>query len=264
MKKILLLVNENFALHAMSFVIEMCKKQTCRVNALFVGSNSSLPGEVMHSNVDLQEKSLLEGEQPTRYLVKMELFNEVCRKNNIEGYIQLVTENFLDTIIDETAFADVVVCDDKMDIREFSMNSFISSSHCPVILVPKECSFFSSVVFTYDGNISSIYAMKQFAYLFTWAQSCKVFLVSVLPPNILQMEYDSLVREWIGLHYENSEVVILKGEIKAEMAHFINSQKHSLVVMGAFGRSALSRLFKESLAPNVLKTTLAPVFISHN
>ena len=37
---------------------------------------------------------------------------------------------------------------------------------CPVLLVPEKFDFPESVILAYDGSEESVYAIKQFAYLF--------------------------------------------------------------------------------------------------
>lgn len=194
---------------------------------------------------------------------QIKVFEGICKADGLNYHTQTIRENIPETIVDETAFADLVLCDVFMRGRYFSMNSIISSALCPVMLVPRETPLFREIIFTYDGSASGIHAIKQFTYLFPWCADYKVYLVSVIPINIQQMEYDAQVREWISLHYPNAEVVILKGEVKSEISEFINAGKSNLVVMGAFGRSALSRLFKDSLANVVLERTGAHLFIAH-
>ncbi len=194
---------------------------------------------------------------------KIQLFTDYCVSNNISHAARTITGSFLENINDETAFADYVLCDADLDLELFSMPNFISSAACPVLLIPAKTTFFDHVIFTFDGHMSSIHAMKQFSYLFTKSKNLQVSLVTILPAQNTVMDYDTLVREWITTHYPEAKIEILEGEVKEQLAAYINQFKNSLVVMGAFGRNALSKLFKDSLVPTILKTTKAPLFISH-
>lgn len=249
MKKVLILINNSdLPVHALNFALRLTQKTQAKLNGLFLNTEEDrtrLSSEPLDTSAST-------------------IFAEYCSKASIKFNIQHVPRNSTDEIIDETAFADLVVCNDDTSTIAYSVQSLISSSHCPILLVQANDIDFNEVLLCYDGNISSINAIKQFTYLFSWMTDQKVYLVSVLPVNIKQMEYDSLVREWVTLHYPLAEVVVLRGDLKSELSHFVQSKPHSLVVMGAFGRSALSRFFKESLATTVLDKTQASLFISHS
>ncbi|MEO5998084.1 MAG: universal stress protein [Chitinophagaceae bacterium] len=271
MKKILLLIN-NYEMqdHVMHFVSRLAKIENVKINCLFLGrlkpdegeEGRIFPGTINSGDQYLTKETNADQRQhPEKYQVKK--IEDFFKAEGLSFYTQIVLKNYLDVIVNETNFADLVVGDKDLNVLHFSMNSFISLSQCPVFLVPENSLFFDEVILTYDGQLSSIHAMKLFTYLFPWCGTKKTFLISVLPDNILQMEYDALVKEWFLLHYHNGQVVVLRGNAKSEIIQFINQQKNTLVVMGAFGRSALSRLFKESLALPILEKTSAPVFISH-
>lgn len=261
MKKILLLVNDYiFPAHVMDFAVEQSRLDKFKIKALYINGFTSVMDK-KSNNVEVQAAGR-EAKTNMEEAAK-NLFINACNAAGILYELDVIKENFLDILIDESAFADLVMCDDDMKVEEYSMNSFLSGTHCPVVLIPKSGPYFNQVIFTYDGTASSIHAMKQFAYLFSFCHQFPVYLVSVLEQNILQMEYDLLVKEWMQLHYPNSSIVILKGDAKSEISAFINQHPNSLVVTGAFGRSALSRLFKESLAPTILERTQSPLFITH-
>lgn len=269
MKKMLILFNERGISHnVMDFAIQLVKHEQFKLNGIFIVPLK--PGEEDYHfshDSDLTDAGVtaktFTDEADQFQQEKIKDFENICRKERLNFDIQVVRKGIIDTLIDETAFADLVLCDNSMRGWNFSMNNFISAAHCPVFLIPQSGAFFKEIVFTYDGGLSSIHAIKQFTYMFPWCSQYKVYLVSVLPINVRHIEYEALVREWVLLHYPDCEIIILKGELKPEIAAFINAGKDNVVVMGAYGRSSLSRIFKESLAVAVIDRTSAPVFISH-
>ena len=269
MHKILLLVTHGFPHHLLDFANELCKEDPCKVTAIFTNSLKRVdkdsyffPSDINATDTDFTKAS--DEEEETRLLEdKMKLFIDYCEANSIYHAARTITGNYLENINDETAFADYVLCDANLDLELFSMPNFISSAACPVLLIPAATAFFDHVIFTFDGHISSIHAMKQFSYLFSKSKNLQVSLVTIVPPHNAVMDYDTLVREWITTHFPEANIEILQGDVKEQLPAYINQFKNSLVVMGAFGRNALSKLFKESLVPTILKTTKAPLFISH-
>ena len=71
------------------------------------------------------------------------------------------------------------------------------------------------------------------------------------------------MKEWLNAHYKEVEFVILKGDATDEMFGYLIEKKNAIVVMGAYGRSLLSRFFQPSHARLVVKTVNLPVFITH-
>ena len=248
MKKILVIITDSDqSLHALRLAIRLAKQVKAKLNAIFI--NGEEGQTTKHST------ALASG---------LPLFEHNCREAGIAHHVKHVRRHSTDEILDETAFADLLICDDNIHSTDYSVQSLVSSSHCPVLMVNSDESAFSDVILSYDGNTSSINAIKQYTYLFSWYSSQHIYLVSVIPANIVQMEYDGRVREWLLLHFPHAEVVVLKGDAKTELCNFIKNKPGSLVVMGAFGRSALSRFFKESVATTVLSATNSSIFISHS
>ena len=91
-----------------------------------------------------------------------------------------------------------------------------------------------------------------------------VHFVSVVPHNVLGIEYEDLIKEWLPLHYPNAAIEVLKDETRDQLTKFINQLSNPLVIMGAFGRNSLSRFFKESLANIIVKQTNVPLFVTHD
>jgi hypothetical protein len=77
------------------------------------------------------------------------------------------------------------------------MNTFLADSHCPVLMINKDYTNTETLVFAYDDKLSSINAIRLFTYLFSFYKNLPVLFVSVLPTNVLGLEYDDLIREWL-------------------------------------------------------------------
>ena len=269
MHKILLLVTHGFPYHLLDFAREICNEEPGKITAIFTDSLKRIdtdsylfPSDINATETDFTKQT--DEEEEAHFIEdKVKLFKDYCEANKMAHAARTITENYLENINDETAFADYVLCDAHLDLDLFSMPNFISSAHCPVLLIPTVVTSFNHVIFTFDGHMSSIHAMKQFAYLFSKNKNLQVSLVTVLPPHTDLMDYDTLVREWITTHFPEAGIEILQGEVKSQLSAYINQHVNSMVVMGAFGRNALSKLFRESLVPAILKNTKAPLFISH-
>lgn len=192
------------------------------------------------------------------------LFSHTCTAAKVSFRIHSVNSSHIDSLIDHSAFADLIVCDADTPPLHYFMNTLLANAHCPVLMVNKDYLQTDSLVFTYDDKSSSIHAVKWFTYLFSMYKKLPVHFVSVVPHNVLGIEYEDLIREWLPLHYPNATIEVLKGETRDELTKFINQFSNPLVIMGAFCRSSLSRFFKESLANIIVEQTNVPLFVAHD
>jgi hypothetical protein len=270
MKKVLIIINGLQLFHNdLNYAIHIVKKEKAVLHGLFVHSlepqepeGYSFPNDMNLTNTDYtiesdrQEMLRLENAQ-------IKLFKDVCASGGVNCKSHSIHTNFLDVLIDHSAFADLMIINAEVNTTYYSLNSLLTNVYCPVLLLSKEVEIFDKVIITYDGHSSSIHAMRQYAYLFTSWHHLPVYLVSVLPQNILEIEYKDQVEDWLNLQFPDVHINILKGEVKEELPLFISLNQNALVVMGSFGRNSLSRFFKESLANVVLAKTKTALLITH-
>ncbi|MBS1975687.1 MAG: hypothetical protein JST13_15170 [Bacteroidetes bacterium] len=69
--------------------------------------------------------------------------------------------------------------------------------------------------------------------------------------------------EWMKAHYTDVHIEMLTGTVEDELFKHLIEKKDLIVVMGAFGRNAVSAFFKESRATLIMRTTNLPIFIAH-
>src|SRR5437764_4689347 len=104
----------------------------------------------------------------------IEHFKSVCENNGIEYRIhKAVYESPIPELKNESRFADLLIIGSEAFYENMGtddLNSYfkdtLRQAECPVVIVPETFAFPESVVLSYDGSESSVYAIKQFAYLF--------------------------------------------------------------------------------------------------
>lgn len=78
------------------------------------------------------------------------------------------------------------------------------------------------------------------------------------------MEKEQYLNDWLNQHFSNPQTEIFAGKVKENLISFIQQNTENVtVVMGADGRDAFSRMFRQNLANDVLKETKASLFITH-
>jgi len=270
MKKILVLINDyKVPEKALNLAIKLAVQKQSTLFGIFTQSlKYTGEGYLFPSDITLTDTDVRTATDEDEHLhlldTSMKSFSESCEAANVSFKTHSLSSKHLETLIDYSAFADLIVCDADNPPTHYSMNTFLADTHCPVLMINKDYISTDMLVFAYDDRLSSIYAIRLFSYLFSFYKDLPVHFVSVLPTHVLGLEYDDLIREWLPLHYANAKIEIIKGETKNELTNYINRLSNPLVVMGAFGRSSLSRFFKESLANYIITQTNAPIFIAHN
>ena len=145
-----------------------------------------------------------------------------------------------------------------------TLRDILVDAHCPILIVPSSYQEIRNVVLSYDGSHSSAIAIRMFNYVFPEWANCKTHLVSVNETRGNHLKENKNIRELLGRHYSNVSYEIMTGDVVKEIKKFMKyNSKNSVVVMGAYGRNALSRLWRQSLANMVIKDIKVPVFISH-
>ena len=197
-------------------------------------------------------------------------FKESCICRETTGLIHRDRGIPLSEVVEESRFADLIIVDpvtsfSKSDrsIPSRFVKDVLLDSECPVLIAPYSFDGLDKVIFTYNGTQSSVFAIKQFTYLFPALSDKKAIVVNVSRGDNQSIEQQFKMKEWLKAHYQDVEFVILKGDATDEMFGYLIEKKNAMVVMGAYGRSLLSRFFQPSHARLVVKTVNLPVFITH-
>jgi hypothetical protein len=139
---------------------------------------------------------------------------------------------------------------------------FMEKSECPVVIAPQSCRDIQELVFTYNGTPSSVYAIKQFTYLFPELTDIKVTILGVNGKDLSEKEKQQF-RGWLRSHYNAIGFEFLSGNPEVELFKWLQRRKNAFITMGAYGRGVVSQLFRRSTADLLIQTLPQPIFITH-
>lgn len=213
---------------------------------------------------------LLEDEESQQVQANIERFKTLCQKNNIDYRVH---KDFLDFALPElkkeTRFADMAILSSESFYTNLGtampneyMKEALHGAECPVLVVPEKACFPETNILAFDGSESSVYAIKQFAYLFPELSNNKTLLIyageddETFPQKVY-------IEELAARHFPNLTFLKLDANPKKYFASWIREKKSAILVSGAFGRSSLSQLFKKSFVSDVISDHQLPVFIAH-
>lgn len=146
------------------------------------------------------------------------------------------------------------------------IRDILSSVQCPVLVVPAHYKPFDKLVLLFDGEPSSVHAIKMFSYMLPALKAHSSEVLSVKPMSqSLHLPDNKLMREFMKRHFPKAGYKVLKGIPETEIVNFLKEEEQCpLVVLGAYRRGMVSRWFRPSMADVLMKSLKLPVFIAHN
>jgi nucleotide-binding universal stress UspA family protein len=221
--------------------------------------------------VDFKSIESSQKEEKEKIDLNIKLFRRACEDKGVHYKVHLDKGVPLQELLNESAFSDVIIIDSHTSFFTLGdknpspfLKDFLADSHCPVLIVPHEYTFFDKVFLCYDGTPSSAYAAKMFTYLFPGFEDMKttVITANTNPSNHIKDAFN--FKDLVRAHYGEADYEVLHGDAEAALIKYLQTKGgNSIVVMGAYGRTSLSRLFHQSLSNRVIQEVNVPVFITH-
>ena len=198
------------------------------------------------------------------------LFEHYCHHNHIKYRVHEEDHAFeIDNLVNESRFADLLISNgnllNKNQANQRStiyIKQALHKAECPVLLVPEDYKPFKRIAITYDGKKESMFALKQFCYLFPQFSS--------LPTEIVYLSEDddevpklSLLKEYVAQNFSNINIEKIHLHPKNDLASWASEKKEMLVIAGSYSRSGLFNSIIDSFIDPILEMQQLPVFITH-
>ena len=196
-------------------------------------------------------------------------FKTLCEKAHLEYRIHGgPVGDIVHDIKNESRFADVLVIGSELffsnlgaERRREYLTHVLHEAECPVIAIPENWIRPKTLVVSYDGSPSAVFALKQFAYLMPNLARLKTVVFNVsLEGGIPELE---LLAELAGRHYPDLEINKLTAEPSKYFASWLSDNQSPFVISGAYARSYLSEIIRKSFVEEVITDFRYPVFVAH-
>lgn len=273
MKKILLLFDgRNFHENSLAFAQQLHLLSPITVTGLFapVVSLASLWSYAAAGQTGAPVPALLEADEDAEVKEHIQRFEGLCAASRIPYRVhQAVYDLALPALRHESRFADLLILSGDTFYHEMLfgdaaryLRDALHDAECPVLVLPEKATVPSSVLVAYDGSRASVYAMKQFAYLFPEWSRVETTLLHSGKGHPDALPEAPLIGELAGAHFKHLHQRAFEGGREA-LREWTEAQPDALLVAGSFARSWLSELFRDSFAAELLRHRKMPVFIAH-
>jgi hypothetical protein len=215
---------------------------------------------------------LEEKDKATRYAASAN-FAKACEHAKLEFSLHHDHKIALQDLKQETVYADLVMISANETLTHYEekpptrfIRDLLSDTQCPIIVVPHKFKPIEKIILLYDGEPTSVYAIKMFSYLLPQLKHLDTEVITVkhldedshLPNN-------KLMKVFMKRHYPKAKYIIMKGWAEEEIIAYLKLQEeNTLVILGAYRRGAVSRWFRESMADILMRNLKLPLFIAHN
>lgn len=278
MKKVIVTIDAlSYNENALKYAVNIAKQSKGMVLGVFLHDLSyvyaDLPGIFDLVPVEYNHIIKMQHEDNKIITDSMRLFNEACNKQGVKHKIHLYDgSNIVDFLIKESVFADLIVVDEQMSFSNHLTGQFpafvadiLEDAYCPVLVIPEKYVEVENVYLCYDGSPSSVKAIKMYSYLFPEWRDKNTILVSFNSTSSKHLENSQNIKDLLNQRFSNLKLDVEheKRTNDAMLSYFKMKEENAFIVLGAYGRNALSRLIKKSTADSIIENTEVPVFITH-
>ncbi len=230
--------------------------------------------ELMSSEGGLVETKLNALEQEDNALREQSYsrFKMACEEAGISYSIHHDRNIAIQELLQESIYADLLIIDSEETISHFTENpptrfikDLLSRVECPVLLVPQSFDPIKKIILLYDGEPSSVFAIKSFCQLLDPLTGLETELIHVKAAHEPeQIPNNRLMKEFMKKHFPKSVYTVLKGLPDVEIIDYLKDKhQHALIVLGGYNRGALSRWLKPSVTNALIMEVRTPIFLAH-
>ncbi|CAL1518885.1 universal stress protein [Chitinophaga sp. MM2321] len=262
------------------YAILIAKEQQAHLTGVFPDDftyNSFNLYQLLKVGTDQATIGQLEAVDKGRREAAAGIFEAACQRAGIAYSVHHNRNISLLEALEESIYADLLIVDaqetfvhDEMKPPTRFIRDLLTDIQCPVLIVPPQIlapavfSDISNIVFLYDGEPSSVYAIKMYGYLLPFLQKLPTTVLSVNPMGN-HLANKQLVMDFIKRHFPHAGYKVMEGVPEEEIVNYLLEQAQgALIVLGAYRRSMVSRWFRESMADVLMERLSAPLFIAHN
>jgi hypothetical protein len=203
----------------------------------------------------------------------VETFENACEAAGIKYSVHKDRKAAIRELIKESIYADMLVIDrhesftrKNRETPTLFIQQLLPQVQCPVLVVAGSYKPITQSVLLFDGSPTAMYAFKMLANTLHQVTGLPADVFTVLTAGKGPHLPDSfLIREFMQRHFSKVTYNNVKGKPESQIVSYLkNKSPGTLVVLGAYQRSNLSRVFRQSMAETLMEKTDLTLFIAHS
>jgi hypothetical protein len=182
----------------------------------------------------------------------------------------LILTRDVDIFKTESRFSDLVLISEELfcqNVPETQPNYFMTevlrTSESPVLVIPEDFKNIERLAIAYDGEKESMYAIKQFVYLFPDLADLQTEIVHIKEEATDEIPNLDLLKEYSFSHFESQYTSKLHFDAKTYFTSWLKERKNVLLISGSFSRSVFSNILRKSFAEKIIAEHTCPLFVAH-
>lgn len=279
MKKILAAFDGlKFSESTMDYAIEMAKQNNAHLVGLFLEDPAYHSYKIYElitedgGGLDTKRRHLDRKDEKTRAIAVVN-FETACKNAGLQFSIHKDRNIAIQEVLKESIYADLLIIDNAETLSHHSekaptqfIHELLPDVQCPVLLVPHKCKPADKLILLFDGQPSSVHAIKMLSYTMAALKKYPTEIVTVCEFRQEPRVPDSrLMKEFMKRHFPDAVYTTLKGSAESLIVSYLKEQQGTpLVVLGAYQRGKVSRWFRPSMADTLMKELKLPLFIAHS
>lgn len=265
-----------FSESARDYAIRLAKQSSAHLVGVFLDDFSRHSYKIYElingeGHIETKQKKLEQKDMKTRKEASTN-FETACKKAGLEYTVHHDKNIAIEELLHESMYADLLILDNSETLTAYKekipgkfIRDLLTQVQCPVLIVPHKFKLVKKLLLLFDGEPSSVFAIKTFSYTLASLKQEPTEIVSVKNTNqSLHVPDNTLMKEFTKRHFPKAHYTVLKGVPEIEIVNHLKSQgANSLVVLGAYQRGMISRWFRASMADVLMRDLKLPLFIAH-
>jgi hypothetical protein len=199
------------------------------------------------------------------------LFTRSCRREGISYRVNKEYHPFeIDMLVKESRFADLMIISSNLvhpqkdGKYEPVLKDLLTKSECPLLILPQNYSPVKRVVVAYDGKKESMFALKQFFYLFPVFTHLPTEMVYLGSEETVNVPNVGSLKEYVIPNISDVDLVSIPIQAKKELSKWASEKKDAIFLAGSYSEKDLMGMSQEHFIDPIIDLGLFPVFIAHS
>ena len=160
-------------------------------------------------------------------------FREACKMAGINFSVHRDRNVAMQELLLESVYADLLIITAAETLTRYHepapsrfIRELLNEVQCPVLLVPAEYRAIDKIILLYDGEPSSVHAVRTFSYLLGELKHLETEVLTIKKSeDSIFLPNGRLIKELIQRHYPDADAVVLKGQPEEVIGGYLKKEK---------------------------------------